>query len=175
VLDVRRPEGVSRADYLNQVNEIITRTGWFLQAVQGDRLRPPWAYTVGLTMAGHPELVATGLSFHRAADLLNGVAEHVMRAKASGEQIPLCGGSLIEIVKLREPSAHLMMAIELYGRTVRALQLVHADDRGHRPWDLGYRGGRRGQPSSVPGPWPSGRRGTFPPKCPAGGGLTGRG
>jgi Domain of unknown function (DUF4262) len=27
-----------------------------------------------------------------------------------------------------------------------ALQLVYADDRGHWPWDPGFRGGRGGQP-----------------------------
>jgi Domain of unknown function (DUF4262) len=27
-----------------------------------------------------------------------------------------------------------------------ALQLVYADDRGHWPWDAGFRGGRGGQP-----------------------------
>jgi hypothetical protein len=26
------------------------------------------------------------------------------------------------------------------------LQLVYADDRGHWPWDTGFRGGRGGQP-----------------------------
>ena len=29
---------------------------------------------------------------------------------------------------------------------LRALQVVHADDRGHWPWETGYRGVRGGQP-----------------------------
>jgi hypothetical protein len=44
------------------------------------------------------------------------------------------------------PSAHLNIAIELCGPQVRALQVVHADDRGHWPWEVGYRGVRGGQP-----------------------------
>ena len=35
---------------------------------------------------------------------------------------------------------------EVFVRALRALQVVHADDRGHWPWDLGYRGVRGGQP-----------------------------
>src|SRR5450631_2057030 len=63
-----------------------------------------------------------------------------------GEQVPLVGGPLIEIVDVAEPTAHLLRAVDLYGPSVRALQVVHADDRGHWPWDRGYRGVRGGQP-----------------------------
>jgi hypothetical protein len=45
-----------------------------------------------------------------------------------------------------EPTAHLVIATEFYGPGIRALQLVHADDRGHWPWQVGYRGVRGGQP-----------------------------
>ncbi len=58
----------------------------------------------------------------------------------------LRGGPLIEIVEVGEPTAHLQMAIDLYGPRVRALQLVHADDRGRWPSDRRFRGGRGGQP-----------------------------
>ena len=41
---------------------------------------------------------------------------------------------------------HLNVAAELCGPQLTALQLVYADDRGHWPWDRGFRGGRGGQP-----------------------------
>ena len=63
-----------------------------------------------------------------------------------GEQHALEGGPVIEAVELTEPTAHLFVAVELYGKRIRAQQLVHADDRGHWPWDVGYRGVRGGQP-----------------------------
>ena len=65
-------------------------------------MRPPWAYTVGLTAASQPELVVTGLPLARATDLLNGVAAHAMHAAAPrpGEQVRLRGGPLIEIVEV---------------------------------------------------------------------------
>jgi hypothetical protein len=140
--------GGTYTDYLDQVWEIITRTGWFVQQVQGDRLHPPWVYTTGLTSCGLPELVVTGMPLAEATSLVNDVTEHVLHAEPSapGEQVPLAGGPLIEIVTVAEPAAHLNVALNLYGPQIRALQIVHADDRGHWPWDRGYRGVRGGQP-----------------------------
>jgi hypothetical protein len=76
------------------------------------------------------------------------VAAHVLHASAPrpGEQILLRDGPLIEIVKVSVPSAHLVTAVEIYGPRLRALQVVHADDRGRWPWHVGYRGVRGGQP-----------------------------
>ena len=90
----------------------------------------------------------TGLSSARCARLLNDVASHVLHAEAPqpGEVVPLSGGPVIEIVEVTEPTAHLAIAVEIFGPEIRALQLVHADDRGHWPWAAGYRGGRGGQP-----------------------------
>src|SRR6516165_1256364 len=124
--------GGTRLDYLEHVRDVIACCGWAVQGVQRDRIRPPWAYTVGLTSHGKPELVVTGLPLARAVELLNDVASHVLHADAPrpGEQVPLVGGPVIEIV----------------GPEIRALQLVHADDRGHWPWEKGFRGVRGGQP-----------------------------
>ena len=139
-------------DYLDHLEEIVSRCGFAVQAVEGDRLHAPAAYTVGLTVRGQPELIVTGLPHARAHDLLHGVAAHVLHASAPapGEQIPLIDGPLIEIVKVPVPEAHLKMAVALYGPSVRALQIVHADDRGRWPWDRGNRGGRGGQPVLGP-------------------------
>lgn len=140
--------GGTRLDYLDHLRDMIGGHGWAVQGVERDRIHPPWAYTVGLTPRGRPELVVTGLPVSRASRLLNDVAAHVLHAAApaAGEQIALQGGPVIEIVEVAEPAAHLQVAIELYGPGVRALQVVHADDRGHWPWELRYRGVRGGQP-----------------------------
>jgi hypothetical protein len=53
---------------------------------------------------------------------------------------------LIEIVQVAEPSVHLGVAAEFHGTGFTAFQLVYADDRGHWPWERGFRGGRGGQP-----------------------------
>ena len=62
------------------------------------------------------------------------------------EVIPLRDGPVIEIVRVAEPAVHLSVAAAINGPGFAALQLVYADDRGHWPWDVGFRGGRGGQP-----------------------------
>jgi hypothetical protein len=140
--------GSTRLDYYAHLRDLIAWSGWAVQGVERDRIHPPWAYTVGLTPHGRPELVVTGLPLARATDLLNDLATHVLHAQAPGpgEQIPLRGAPVIEVVRVAEPAAHLVVATDFYGPGIRALQLVHADDRGHWPWQTGYRGVRGGQP-----------------------------
>ncbi len=138
----------TRSDYLAHVRDCIESCGWAVQTVERSGPHPPWSYTVGLTEYELPELVVTGMGVTRAPDLLNDVAEHAVHAGPlrHGEQIPLDGGPQIEVVRVTEPSAHLLTAVEFYGAGLQAVQLVHADDRGRWPWEVGYRGVRGGQP-----------------------------
>jgi Domain of unknown function (DUF4262) len=142
----------TREDYLRHIGSIIVTTGWAVQAVERDRLRPPYAYTIGLTAYGKPELVVTGMRARDSADLLNDVASHVLHAPEPelGEQIPLIGGPLIEFVEVEVPAAHLLLVGEFFDQDYRALQVVHADDRGRWPWEVGYRGIKGGQPLLGP-------------------------
>jgi hypothetical protein len=143
--------GATRLDFLAHMRDLVARYGWTVQGVERDGVHPPWAYTVGLTEAGFPELVATGLTLVRATRLLNDAACHLLHQDCCGmrpgDRIAFdVGGPLIEVVKVSEPAAHLLTAVEFYGAGIRALQLVHADYRGHWPWESGYRGGGGGQP-----------------------------
>ncbi|HEY3955130.1 MAG TPA: DUF4262 domain-containing protein [Streptosporangiaceae bacterium] len=140
--------GSSRADYLDYMRNVMDRCGWAVQGIERDGPHPPWAYTVGLTRLGRPELVVTGMSLHRATHLLNDMAAHSLHADNPklGEQIELTGGPVIQMIGVAEPTAHLRIATEMFGPRIRALQVVHADDRGHWPWERGYRGVRGGQP-----------------------------
>jgi Domain of unknown function (DUF4262) len=142
----------SQQDYLNHIESVVEDCGWAVQAVERDQHRPPYAYTIGLTTHGKPELVVTGMPVLRAAELLNDVTAHLLHAPEPepGEQVPLIGGPVIEFVAVEVPSAHLSVASVLYGPRLRALQVVHADDRGHWPWEVGYRGVRGGQPVLGP-------------------------
>ncbi|MDT7803783.1 MAG: hypothetical protein QOI78_7216 [Actinomycetota bacterium] len=141
-------EDPDRSGYLGQLREGVADRGWLVQGVEGARPYPPWAYTVGLSGYGLPELVVTGLPLRAAANLLNDMASHSVHAAPPdpGERIPLRGGPRIEVVPLAEPSAHLVFAVALYGPEIRALQLVHADDQGRWPWSPDFRDGFGGQP-----------------------------
>ena len=135
--------GATRRDYLEHILDLIARYGWAIQGVSRDGLHPPWAYTVGLTEAGHPELVVTGMPVARATGLLNEVASRAVHADAlirAGDRVPLIGGPTIEIVELAAATVRLVTAVDIYGQRIRALQLAYTDDRGHWPWEKGYRG-----------------------------------
>jgi hypothetical protein len=138
----------TRLEYLDHLNDLIAQFGWAVQGVERDRDRPPWAYTVGLTRRGLPELIVTGMQLGPAMYFLDDIAGHALHAAmpAPGERVELDGGPEIQFVEVAEPAAHLMIAVELCGPGIKALQVVHADDRGHWPWQVGYRGVRGGQP-----------------------------
>ena len=145
-------------DYLEYIRDIIACCCFAVQGVEGDRHRSPWAYTVGLTAHGKPQVLVTGLSFARSARLLDDVASHVLHAEARRlEKWFWRGGPVIEIVEVPVPTVHLAIAVEIFGPEIRALQLVHADDRstGH---------GRLGTAvaAAVSRSWECARRVSFP-------------
>jgi hypothetical protein len=70
--------GSTRLDYLDHMRDIIARAGWAVQGIERNRFRPPWAYTVGLTPLGRPELAVTGMPLSRATRLLKDVAADVL-------------------------------------------------------------------------------------------------
>lgn len=144
--------GATWSDYIAHVRGILETHCFIVQGVQRDRHRPPYAYTLGLSSHDRPELAVTGLPHARAVDLLNGYAPHLLHAQAPqpGEVVPLTSGPVLEIVRVAEPTAHFPVAVELFGPRIQVLQLVYADDRGHWPWDVGFRGGRGGQPVLGP-------------------------
>jgi hypothetical protein len=134
----------TRDDYLNELRAKILRCGWAVQYVESDRM--PFAYTVGLTRDGLPELLVTDVSPRRAVRLLNGVARGAADPLTIGGQITIPSGPLVEVVEVEHPDAHLYMAVEIFGSDVRALQLVWADRRGRWPWAAEFNDGRATQP-----------------------------
>ena len=152
--------GATERDYQEHIRSLIARHGWVVQGVERDGIRPPWAYTVGLTPHRRPELVITGMGLTRATEVLNGVAAHLLHADQPepGTQAALHDGPLVELVRVAAPWAHLNIAVGLYGQRIRGLQLVHADKRGRWPWDDAYQGVRGGQPVLGPREPPERRR-----------------
>lgn len=138
--------GSTHQDYLDHMQSLIGRFGWAVVGVEGDQIHPAWAYTLGLAPHGRPELVVTGLPLPRATWLLNAAASYVLDTTVPqpGDEVLVEGGPLMEVIRVAEPTAHLEVAVEFYGPGIQALQLVYTDDRGHWPWDAGFRGHHRG-------------------------------
>src|ERR1035441_179717 len=120
--------GATERDYLDHMRQLIRTYGWAVQGVEREGLHPPWAYTVGLTRRRRPELVITGLGLTRATEVLNIVAGHLLHADvpAPGTQATLVDGPIVEVVRVDAPWAHLNVAVEIYGRRIQGLQLVHS-------------------------------------------------
>ncbi|SER23627.1 protein of unknown function [Lentzea xinjiangensis] len=135
-------------EHLATLRRCIDARGWAVQAVERDRAHPPWAYTVGLTPRGLPELVVTGMAVLAAGRLLDDTAEHLVHTcvPSAGQRFSLPGGPLLEVVRVARPWAHLLVSARLYGEGIDALQLVHADEGGRWPWDRDYAGVPGGQP-----------------------------
>lgn len=126
--------GSTTEEWLAAVRATVDEHGWAVQYVESERA--PYAYTIGLHEHGLPELLVTGLPPHQTARLLNGVAAYLLDGgrPVPGEWISGPGGQLVLVVAVDHPDAHMNVAVAFYGRDVRALQLVWADERGHRPW-----------------------------------------
>jgi Domain of unknown function (DUF4262) len=138
--------GSTAADYLNEVYGKMQRNGLAIQYVEDDR--GPFAYTVGLTCHGLPELLVTGVSPRGALDLLNPAVESALSGEVSppGARVALAGGAVVEIVEVEQPDAHLKGAFGIFGDEIKALQLVWADERGRWPWAPDFDDGRGTQP-----------------------------
>ncbi len=134
-------------DYLDVLRDIIADHGWAVQFVEdGSR---PFAYTVGLSGRGLPELLVTGLQPRTSARLLNSIAHYIAdegMVVQPAEHIDYQGEYLLEVVEVEHPDVHLTFAVRLRDGPIRAFQLVWTDDARHWPWDRGWSHGRRRQP-----------------------------
>lgn len=134
--------------HLATLRRCIDARGWAVQVMERERARPPWAYTVGLSLRGLPELVVTGMPALEAGRLLDDTAEHLAHicVPVPGQRFAVPGGPLLEVVRVARPWAHLVVSARLFGEGIEALQLVHADESGRWPWEPSYAGMPGGQP-----------------------------
>lgn len=134
-------------DFLRRQEQILDTVGWavmhVLPAADTDTTTP-FAYTVGLTAHGYPELLIVGLPPEIAHDLLNDLAARVYdKAEqfSHGQRISdLIAGHDAVLVE-GEPTDDLLpgVAIARYGREqVRLLQVIWPDPQGRFPWHAGY-------------------------------------
>ncbi|OBI42897.1 DUF4262 domain-containing protein [Mycobacterium sp. E796] len=138
--------GGTTEEYLAELRQTMLETGWAVQYVESDRM--PFAYTVGLTRYGLPELLVTGVTPRRAAQMLNTLGRRAVKGErpSPGMRIALPAGALVEMVEVDHPDVYLIFAGAIFGDEVTALQVVWVDSRGHWPWSPSFNNGRGIQP-----------------------------
>lgn len=111
----------------------------------------PFAYTVGRTLSGRPELLITGpLRPDIACAILNYAAEVDDGTPLEpGDRDDILVGYTARIVEVDPWASQMFQAVRLFGEEVRALQLVWPDPGGRFPWDEGWAYERDAQPVRV--------------------------
>jgi hypothetical protein len=129
-------DGKSKRQVQDEFRAMVDRHGWAVQFVDGDVENPAFGYTVGLTDFGHHEILVTGRTMRQTYDILQELAlmvvahHHVLEAGMVLElhSRPVC------LLPMDRPADVLLTADAFYGRRLRALQAVWADDGGRFPW-----------------------------------------
>ncbi|ROO62990.1 uncharacterized protein DUF4262 [Micromonospora sp. Llam0] len=131
---------------LRNQQQQIDKFGWAVTAVlpDNDGDGGPFAYTVGLTRHGYPELVIAGLDPYIAHAILNTAAGRVYdRAErfTHGQHVSdlIADYDTVIVSGPATDALHPGTAFALYGsHRVRLQQIVWPNRHGRFPWDDGY-------------------------------------
>ena len=132
---------------------------WAVQGVYGaddpSARSTDFAYTVGMSTLGHPELAIFGVPVRVACPILNALAERLAGGEAVIPGSPLehaIGGPDPAVAIEMTDTSQLVMVTYIYGEVDAALQIVWPDPHGHFPWERPWSMGDA-QPLFGPPPW----------------------
>lgn len=125
--------------YLLKLNNIIDEFGIAVQGVgvmptEDDPDTIPFAYTVGRTRKGFPELLIHGLPMQTAQILLNDLHKREIEFKHEEILDDLLRDYPVMIVDVTKKH-ECNMAINIYGDLVTVQQVVFPDAENRWPWD----------------------------------------
>lgn len=140
---------VRRAAYMAKMQLMVEEHGMAVQAVfpnegaEGED-RYPFAYTVGLARAGHPEFIVFGLPHEVAHEILNDIGFRVLRDEHTfrpGDTVhQLVRDFPVRLIAVTDSWKLLTISNHLYGNPdgcLPALELVFPDPDGRWPWEEG--------------------------------------
>lgn len=117
-----------KKQYLREIEEIVDRHGWAVQGVGPD---PSWAYTVGLNILGHPELVIVGLPMSMAMDILNRAARvHIDYGIVPGAPVDIDYSVIFQTRRIAATHLNVARAFQRESFQETAIQLVWPDEDG---------------------------------------------
>jgi Domain of unknown function (DUF4262) len=125
--------GITNDEYLQRLVDNIRTYGWTLQFIEGDDQRSPaFAYTLGLSLRGHPEFI----TFNCRPESVQGDLEPLIQAVLEGERFDE-GADLSryypaarkpELLRFPDSTTHLYTANGMFRRAgdppIEALQFV---------------------------------------------------
>lgn len=139
--------------YIEEVQRLIRTHGWAVQWVEGDPKRgkedpegAPFAYTVGLTDLGHPEIVLSNVSPELGSQLLNHLGKLVRNGRffLHGDRPEDAIQPPYLPVFLDASEQYLNIATFMYRpQYLRAIQMVLPDKDHRYPWNDGDESGQR--------------------------------
>jgi hypothetical protein len=128
--------GMSVRQLKEKMRMNIARHGWHAALVEGGPHSPAYGYTVGLTELRHAEILVTGREpreiYLMLAEMAHMVLGHGNRLLAT-LNVRL-STRRVYLAPMEEQEETLLYAHKLYGRRLRAVQAVWADDSGRLPW-----------------------------------------
>lgn len=140
----RKPKASKVQAFLKKADEKIAESGRMILMVGGDAEQgtPGYAYTIGLTERGLPEIVAFGLGPEVHA-ILNDLSQRLMDGKVLPRNERISDvfkglDAVLQDVPKSMASEFLRLAFHKYGDKVQCIQLVWPDAKGLMPWEAGH-------------------------------------
>jgi hypothetical protein len=122
--------GVDNPEYQQRLLANIQRFGWTIQFIEGDQSgrNPPYAYTLGLSLHGHPEFVTFNCHPDLVACELRPLVEAVFSGRRFDEGDDLADLFVPRLLRMPDSTTHLYTANTMFRQPadppLRALQLV---------------------------------------------------
>lgn len=149
--------GQLRANYARKIDE----HGWAVVGIIDHR--PPWSYTLGLSLHGHPELVIVDMDYDIALNILNrtghllhghgvpideaadALTAELADAEAEEDFVLRLGVVPVEYSWLRSSVFNYAQEYWLTHKAPETYQIVIGDPAGKLPWEPGYAGSNQGK------------------------------
>jgi hypothetical protein len=138
------PDQIGIDAHWEKTLQIIRCKGWAVQAVFGTGEQSPYAYSVGLSAKGLPEILVIGAPAILASNLINECAKAIIGGSLQvADRQPVTFLSKMPLALQLDDDVETMLAVMTAarrwgietGHSVSAVQIMLPDPCGRFPWD----------------------------------------